>query len=84
MTKKDDAGEAHSIGRKPRMTTVFHVSQTDNIGGESDSDADTGANAEVEAEEKPQTAEAQGFKIGGFINTAPKADYYSDEFTRTA
>ena len=32
MTKKDDNGEAHDIGRKPRMTTVFHISQTDPIG----------------------------------------------------
>jgi antirestriction protein ArdC len=31
MTKKDDTGEAHDIGRKPRMTTVFHISQTDPI-----------------------------------------------------
>ena len=34
MTKKDDTGEAKAIGRKPRMTTVFHVSQTQAIEGE--------------------------------------------------
>lgn len=31
MSKKDEAGAAQPIGRKPRMTTVFHVSQTDSI-----------------------------------------------------
>lgn len=33
MSKKDDTGNAQPIGRKPRMTTVFHVSQTDAIEG---------------------------------------------------
>lgn len=32
LTKKDDEGNAQAIGRKPRMTTVFHISQTDPIG----------------------------------------------------
>lgn len=31
MTKKDDNGQAQPIGRKPRMTTVFHVSQTEQV-----------------------------------------------------
>ena len=31
MTKKDANGEAQPIGRKPRSTTVFHVSQTDQV-----------------------------------------------------
>lgn len=29
MTKKNDEGVAEPIGRKPRMTVVFHVTQTD-------------------------------------------------------
>lgn len=29
MTKQDANGEAQDIGRKPRITTVFHISQTD-------------------------------------------------------
>ena len=33
MSKKDDAGNAEPIGKKPRMTTVFHVSQTEAIEG---------------------------------------------------
>jgi hypothetical protein len=31
MTKKDANGETQPIGRKPRSTTVFHVSQTDQV-----------------------------------------------------
>lgn len=31
MSKKDASGEAQPIGRKPRSTTVFHVSQTDPV-----------------------------------------------------
>lgn len=31
MTRKNEAGEATPIGRKPRRTTVFHVSQTEPI-----------------------------------------------------
>lgn len=31
MTKKNDDGEAQEIGRRPKTTTVFHVSQTDEI-----------------------------------------------------
>lgn len=79
MSKKDADGVAQPIGRKPRMTTVFHISQTDPIDSESDSDADTGTHADVETDEKPATAESQGFKVEGFINTA--SEYYSDEFT---
>jgi len=33
MSKKDAAGEAQSIGRKPKTVSVFHVSQTDAIAG---------------------------------------------------
>jgi antirestriction protein ArdC len=28
MTKKNDKGDKEEIGRKPRTTTVFHISQT--------------------------------------------------------
>jgi len=31
MTKKNDEGNAESIGKRPRMTTVFHISQTDPV-----------------------------------------------------
>lgn len=31
MSKKDANGEAQSIGRKPRSTSVFHISQTDPV-----------------------------------------------------
>lgn len=33
MTKKDSDGVAQPIGRKPRTTTVFHISQTEPIDG---------------------------------------------------
>ena len=33
MTKKDDTGEAKPIGRKPKATTVFHISQTEPVDG---------------------------------------------------
>ena len=33
MTKKDDAGENQTIGKRPKMTTVFHISQTDPVKG---------------------------------------------------
>lgn len=36
MSKKDANGEAQPIGRKPRMTTVFHVSQTEPRAGYSE------------------------------------------------
>ena len=32
MTKKNDDGEPENIGRRPRSTTVFHISQTQEIG----------------------------------------------------
>lgn len=73
MTKKDDQGEAHPIGKKPRSTTVFHISQTDPIG----------QRTEQRAEPEPRP-ESQGFTFGGFINTNKREDaagYYSDEFT---
>lgn len=33
MSKKDENGEAQPVGRKPRTTTVFHVSQTQPMPG---------------------------------------------------
>ena len=58
MTKKADDGTVSDIGRKPRMTTVFHISQTKLID-------------ETAPEIKPEqrTAESKGFNIGGFINS---------------
>lgn len=71
MTKKDDNGEAQPIGRKPRMTTVFHVSQTDPINGQAAPSLPEVQAKPVEVKAEPrQTAEDQG--IGG---------YYSTEFT---
>lgn len=88
MTKKDADGEAQPIGRKPRSTTVFHVSQTEPRNGYSENlwkyalkhgsttqAADDVAQAEAmqpEPVQRQQTAEQQGFTIGG---------YYSTEFT---
>jgi len=67
---QDDSGsEKVEAFRAPRMTTVFHVSQTDAIDG---------AQQQAKPESKPEpvaerkTAEQQGFTVGG---------YYSDEFT---
>lgn len=79
MTKKNADGEAQPIGRKPRMTTVFHVSQTDPINGfESDSNADTGVNAEVEPapipEERAPTHHTR-------MRPVVTEQYYSDQFT---
>jgi len=31
MTKKDKQGEKQDIGRKPKRTTVFHISQTSEV-----------------------------------------------------
>jgi len=31
MTKKNESGVAESIGKQPRMTTVFHITQTDPV-----------------------------------------------------
>lgn len=86
MTKKDAQGEAHPIGKKPRMTTVFHISQTDPVGER------TEQRANPEPDQPRQTAEAQGFKVEGWINSSRSPDgmgpqrndaaaYFSDEFT---
>lgn len=60
MTKKDATGESQPIGRKPRMTTVFHVSQTEPSkyanGGEVNA-ADL-ADAKLRAEKTDQEAAA--------------------------
>lgn len=97
MTKRnEDTGVAEPIGRKPRCSTVFHVSQTEPRAGYSEGlweyalkhgttvqAQEDSFNAKTEAH---QTAEQQGFKVGGFINAKPIAkpasgfDYYSDQF----
>ncbi|CAB4171388.1 Domain of unknown function DUF1738 [uncultured Caudovirales phage] len=97
MSKKNDAGEALPIGRKPRMTTVFHISQTEAIDG-SDSDVDTGAHAEVEDNEQvnpePHNPDAPSKErlaemranaaavVNAFdLGAKPAFDYYSEQFT---
>lgn len=83
MTKKDDSGEAQPIGRKPKMTTVFHVSQTDPIAGfESDSAADTGQHAEVHQETKPEPEEKRQAHYT-HMRPVTRQEYYSEEFTQT-
>lgn len=78
MTKKDgESGEAVSIGRKPRMTTVFHVSQTRLIAGtpeEQRADMEIAARfiAEQSTKRDPVRREAPADYHAG---------YYSDQFT---
>jgi antirestriction protein ArdC len=80
MTKKDRSGEAQPIGRKPRSTTVFHVSQTEPREGYSDALWQYALREGVLQEQQKAapcantgTAEASDFDT-----------YYSDEFTETA
>ena len=70
MTKKDDAGVPQPIGRKPKTTTVFHISQTDPIAGAT-------ASAEVKA---PAPAEVRQSAPATRQRTTP-AEYYSEQFT---
>lgn len=88
MTKRDDQGVSQPIGRKPKSTTVFHVSQTEPRAGYSEDLWKYALKHGTTVEEKsypsrdwagtpnptakPKTAEEQGFTIGG---------YYSTEFT---
>ena len=90
MTKKGDDGSAQSIGKRPRMTTVFHVSQTAPIDGDEvrvqalEAEGMTRSDAQGVADAEDLKA---GFKFGGFINTksaaAPEATVeFSTEFTK--
>ena len=76
MTKKDAQGEAHPIGKKPRSTTVFHISQTDAIGERAEWNP---ANTEqaVSTEQQRNTARS----IHAQAAALQDAGYYSDEFT---
>ena len=61
-SKEDKETGETSTFRMPRSTTVFHISQTKLLN---------------ETEQEPveaKSAEAQGFKVEGFINTKARAD----------
>ena len=70
MSKKDENGEAQPIGRKPRMTTVFHVSQTDATGETREAKTELA----IVKEQQRDTARS--------INLQAASGYYSEEFTR--
>jgi antirestriction protein ArdC len=83
MTKRDDNGEAHPIGRRPRSTTVFHVSQTDPRDGYSEALWEYALREGVLREQQEQQKAAPCANT----DTAETSDfdvYYSDEFTETA
>jgi antirestriction protein ArdC len=80
MTKKDANGEAQPIGRKPRGTTVFHVSQTEPRAGYSDGLWQYALREGVLQDQKKAVPCAN-------TDTAGSEDfdvYFSDEFTETA
>jgi hypothetical protein len=79
MTKKDADGVAQPIGRKPRGTTVFHVSQTEPIDGYEK------RVQELEGEGMTRS-DAQGVADAEKVDPRPvvRPDYYSTEFTPTA
>ncbi len=74
MTKKDSDGVAQPIGKKPRMTTVFHISQTDPISAVMKEEA----KPEAQPESKPYPAT----DWAGTPNPQPAQEYYSTEFTQ--
>jgi antirestriction protein ArdC len=80
MTKRDDSGEAQPIGRRPRSTTVFHVSQTEPRAGYSDNLWEYALREGVLQDEQKQAPA---------VDTAPTGSdafdvYYSDQFTEIA
>jgi antirestriction protein ArdC len=83
MTKKDANGEAQPIGRKPRGTTLFHVSQTEPRAGYSENLWQYALREGVLQEQQEQK------KAEPCANTASAGNddfdvYYSDQFTETA
>lgn len=58
--------------RFPRTTTVFQISQTKAAGDATDA-GDAREPDQTPAPATRPTAESQGFKVGGFINSAPRA-----------
>ena len=77
MSKKDENGEAQPIGRKPRMTTVFHVSQTDPY---RTGDGRQFSHQQAAVEHANAVADKSGTIIA--VERAPAESYYSEEFTR--
>ena len=73
MSKKDSDGNPQPIGRKPRMTTVFHVSQTDEIQGAS-------AEKAVIMEQSRDAARSINAQVCEMQHKQAES-YYSDEFT---
>ena len=80
MSKKDENGEAQPIGRKPRMTTVFHVSQTDAIAEYRTGDGRQFAHQQAAVEHANAVADKSGTIIA--VERKPAESYYSEEFTR--
>lgn len=93
MTKKDEAGNVQSIGRKPRMTTVFHVSQTEPRNGYSEnlwqyalkhgalSEFDGERGSWQDREEAHHRANEATPGPNRIFKPEDQHDYYSDEFT---
>jgi hypothetical protein len=84
MTKKDDAGEAQPIGRSPRSTTVFHVSQTEPRDGYSEGLWQYALREGVLKGQQEKAAPCANTATAGNNDTADFDVYYSDEFTETA
>jgi antirestriction protein ArdC len=86
MTKKDGDGNAQPIGRRPRSTTVFHVSQTEPRDGYSEGLWQYALREGVSQErQEQQKAElCANTATAGNTDTADFDVYYSDEFTETA
>lgn len=81
MTKKDDAGEAQPIGRRPRMTTVFHLSQTDAIGERAEQRQVKGVYPSHDWAGTPNPRRAST-SPDGYSKQQSDGSYYSEEFTR--
>lgn len=70
-SKEDKETGETSTFRMPRSTTVFHISQTKLLNEPEDRPAPSPDGMGPQARE---TAESQGFKVEGFINTKARAD----------
>ncbi len=89
MTKRDENGEAQPIGRKPRTSTVFHVSQTEPRAGYSEglwkyalSHGTTEKAGDDIAQGEAMQPEVKHETPKPRVNAA--SDYYSTEFTPIA
>ena len=83
MTKKDSAGESQPIGRRPRTTSVFHISQTEPRDGYSEGLWQYALREGV-LQEQQKAAPCANTETAGNTKTDDFDVYYSSEFTETA